>query len=135
MVDVFVKPNDEIVVNFAIAVDSKGKVYADLNYEDLKEMVSNVSAEVEKHKVVFKKPSFGDTVAMSEAIYGTADGRISFNAATDRLAKMTKLIKSWSFKDGEGNELKPTEGNIKALHPVIADFIASQLELEIGNML
>lgn len=135
MINLLVKPEDEIVIKFVVAVDNTGKVFADNNKQALTEILKGSRFEMEEHKAVFRKPSFKDLMSLNASIYGTGDGRVSFNPMADRHQKMIKLIKSWTLKDSDGSPLTTSEENIGNLVPVVADVIATQLEAEMGGFL
>ena len=135
MINLFVDPDDEIIVKFAVAVDKDSRVYADVDSESLKSALRKIECEIEDHQAIFKKPSFGDAVDMVGTMYKTnIEGSISINPLEDRYQKMVKLIKSWTMIDAKGNKMPTSEKNIKSLHPVIADIISTQLEIEIGSI-
>jgi len=137
MINLLIEPNDEFVVEFAVAKDKNGRIYSDTNLVDLKEMLSTVGieCEIEEHSATFKKPNFKDVVDMAEAFYGSTGGRISINLIQDKYKKVTKLIKSWTFKDLSGNEIKPTQENINKLEPIVAQVIADKVDIETGGTL
>ena len=60
MINLLIEPNDEFVVEFAVAKDKNGRIYSDTNLVDLKEMLSTVGieCEIEEHSAIFKKPNF-----------------------------------------------------------------------------
>jgi len=137
MIDIFVKPEDEIKINFCVAQTEEGRLYVDRNREGIKLMLGDIKAEVEDCYVLFRKPSFGDSMKLAEEIKSytaSADGDIKFSPVANSYKKMVYFIKDWSFEK-EGEKIEPTEENICALSPVIADFVASQLEREIGSLL
>ena len=136
MIDLFVSSKDEVTIKFAVTIDKDGKMYVDINKKALEEMMSDEECEIEGHEVIFKRPSFGDVIGITDKLYQTSlDGKISINPLADRYQKMAILMRSWSLKDDKGNLLPINEKNIKSLNPLVADIIVSQLELEIGSLL
>jgi len=135
MINLLVKPDDEIVIKFIVAVDNEGKIFADHNKQALIEILKGTEYKMEEHSAVFKRPSFKDLLNLNQSIYGTGDGKISFNPMKDRHHKMTELLKSWSLKDEEGKAIPATKENVGNLSPIVADEIAVQLELEVGGLL
>lgn len=139
MISIFIDENDEIAIDFFIGKDKDGKIYVGDIEEDVKLNVNgNLKIgdnEIEKHFAVFKRPSFGDVVDITNKIFGTEDGQFAFNAMSDKLNKVSKLIKRWSFKDKDGNDIKPDEKQIRALSPKIADYISEKLSQEVGSIL
>ena len=131
MIDLFVKPDDEIIIKFAVGLDKNGKLFADLNKDILQK--SNYK-NIEEYIVIFKRPTFKDTVALSREF--SSDGtNFKINMVEDRYKRVVVLIKSWNLKDGEGNPLEPNEKNISSLNPIIANIITDQLNLELGDIL
>jgi len=134
MIDLFIRPGDEIIIKFAVAQDKNGKIYTDAVKKDLEEVLGNKVENIEEYTVVFKKPSFKDTMEISQSI--STDGTsIKLNLLADKYHKMIKLIKSWTLKDENGEILETNAENINALNPIIADIISSQLDSETNNML
>ena len=134
MINLLVQPDDEIEIKFIVAEDNNGKVFADHNKEALIEILKHADYKMEEHKAVFKRPSFKDLLNLNQSIYGTGDGKISFNPMEDRYHKMTKLLKSWSLKNEKGEAIPATKDNLDKLSPVVVDIIAIQLETEIGGI-
>jgi len=131
MISIFIDENDEITIDFFIGTDEDGKIYIG----DIEKDIKVNENEIERHFVVFKRPSFGDVVDITNKIFGTEDGQFAFNAMSDKLNKVSKLIKRWSFKDKDGNDIKPDEKQIRALSPKIADYISEKLSQEVGSIL
>ena len=138
MIDLFVDPSEEIVVNFVVAKTVDGKIYADVDKKNLENILSKnkIECTIEEHQAIFRKPSFGDTVKLNESLYkADAAGQISINPLADRYYKIINLIKSWTLKDKDGNKIKPTEKNISNLCPAVGDIISIQLDSKIGSLI
>jgi len=134
MIDLFIKPGDEIKINFVVATDKGGKIYIDLSKKDMIEMLEDNLSAIEEHFVIFKKPNFKNTVEISQSI--TTNGTdIKFNLLVDRYHKMLKLLKSWTLKDDKGEILEPNKNNIDNLNPIIADFLSNRLDSETTSIL
>jgi hypothetical protein len=133
MSNLFIKPDDEIKITFAIAFDENKKVYSAFHKEELEEMFKGSKTTINEVNVVFKKPSFKDIVELSNQKLTTGSNGLTFNPFLDRYHKMIKLMKSWSLTDNDGNAIKPTEEAIGELSPCIADTMARLLEVEIGT--
>lgn len=132
MQNLFVKENEEFTIGFTVAIDEKGTIYCDINRESLIESIQETkNMDVQDYKVVFKKPSFGDTTKLYDSIFSLSDEGINFNPLSARYNKIVALIKSWNLN---GKEEKPTEQDVKSLHPLIATVIGIQVDLEIGPM-
>lgn len=132
MSNLFIKPEDEINIIFAIATDDKGKIYSSSNIEALKDMLKDIKCEIKEYSVVFKKPSFKDIVELGASSVSAKAGGLSFNPSADRYYRMIKLIKSWTLTDEKGNIIEPTETTIGQLAPGIADTISNVLDVEIN---
>lgn len=133
MIDLFVKPGDEIKINFVVATDKEGKIYADLVKKDLEELLERSLDKTESYTAIFRKPSYKDNIDMAQSI-STNGTDIKINIAVDKYQKMLKLIKSWDIKDGKGNILQPIKENIDRLNPIIAELLANQLAVETSNI-
>ncbi len=134
MQNLFVKENDEFTVEFTVATNDKGSIFCDINRESLLESVGELGEmEIKDYKAVFKKPSFGSTMEMFNDVFNIngSDG-INLNPLRDRYNKISALIKRWDLTENEG---KPSEEEIKSLHPVIATVIGILIDAEIGPIL
>jgi hypothetical protein len=130
MISVFIDQEDEFTVDFYIGKNKEGKLFIKDSEAEIKSI--NKEIEVEKHYVVFKRPSFGDIVNIASNFYGNQDGEFSFNAMNDKLKKTSFLLKRWSFNDKDDKEIIPNEKQVRALNPLIADYISDKLVDEIG---
>jgi hypothetical protein len=91
------------------------------------------SATIEKHEAVFRRPSFGDSIKLTGDVSLNSTS-FNFNPFAIRLARMTTLIKRWTFFDEYGKMKDITPESISKLNPIIANIISSQLEDELGNI-
>lgn len=136
MQNLFVNDDEEFVVYITVATDKDGTIFCDINEESLRDSMKGLSnideCEFKTYKSVFKKPSFGDTVQLYDTVFSTSDGSISFNPVQARYRKISALIKSWDLM---GKDEKPTNEQIMKLHPVIANAIGIQLDVETGGLL
>jgi len=138
MQNLFVKEDDEFVVKFTVATDKDGTIFCDLKKGSLIESLQNMgydtgAFEVADYQAVFRKPSFGDTMGLYDSIFSVTDEMsVNFNPVLARYKKITALIKNWNLK---GTDEKPTEAEIQQLHPVIANAIGIQIDLETGGIL
>ena len=131
MQDLFVKPDDEFIVKFTVATDDKGTIFCDINRESLIESISGAeNMEIQDYTAVFKRPSFGDSLELYRSIFSLNDEMgVNFNPLLARYNKIVALIKSWDLTKN-----KPTEEEIKALHPTIATAMAIQVDFETGGI-
>ena len=133
MQNLFIQENEEFTIGIAVATDKKGTIFCDLDIESLMESIQGVEdMEVQDYRVVFKRPSFGETTLLYEKIFSVSESGLNFNPILARQNSIIALIKSWNLK---GEDEKPTEEEIKSLHPTIAMAIGIQLDAEVGNIL
>lgn len=137
MQNLFINPNDEFTIKFSVAIDRDETIFCDLERKSLlaslEAMGRNVNDfTIEDYSAIFKKPSFGDTTLLYNEIFKVNDDSgISFNPVVARYNKIVALIKSWNLK---GKEEKPSEEEIKQLHPIIANAIGISIDLETGGI-
>lgn len=132
MQNLFIQENEEFTIGFTVAIDKKGTIFCDLNRESLNESIQGAEGmEVQDYKATFKKPSFGETTELYAKIFSVNEGGVSFNPLLVRYNSISVLIKSWNLK---GVDEKPTEEDVKALHPIIAQVIGIQLDAEMGGV-
>ena len=137
MQNLFISPDDEFIVKFCVAADKDDTIFCDLEKKSLISSLESMGREVsdfsiEEYNATFKKPSFGDTSSLYDSIFSVnnEDG-ISFNPIIARYNKIVALIKSW---DLTGEDKKPTEEDIRSLHPVIANAIGICIDTIIGGI-
>ena len=132
MQNLFVSENDEFTIKFTVATDEKGTIFCDLNRKSLVESIEGADKmEINDYKATFKRPSFGDSVELYNSIFSLTNGvDVNFNPIMARYNKIVALIKSWDLKGEE----KPTEEDVRALHPTIAAIIGIQIDLETGGI-
>jgi hypothetical protein len=134
MLNIFVESEDIIKINFTIAVSDTEKVYADISRSDLEQMLTGIKCTFEDHYIVFKRPSFKDIVNMSQGLKSDGTG-FSIDILPDRYNKVVALLRQWSFLSPDESPAPLTTSNIDKLHPVVAELIISQLDLELGGSL
>lgn len=139
MQNLFVNENDEFTINFTVCSDEYGTIFCDVSRELLMESLKRMGKDkveeydINDYKAIFKKPSFGDTMTLYNTIFKVSDEvDIDLNPVLARYNKIAALIKRWDLK---GKEEKPTEDDIKKLHPIIANAIGIQIDAEMGGIL
>jgi len=133
MKKLLIKPNDVIKVNFVLGERKNGEVVADINVEAIKKTFGEelVDGTIEEHWAEFRRPTFADTIDINGRI-NTPDGvRLEFNPLAVRFARMAKLIKTWSLKEGD-KPIPATPEAIGQLDPFIASIIGMLLDAAIG---
>ena len=130
MQNLFINDDDEVIVKFSVAEDKDGTIFCHVDKEVLINSLEE-ECEVKGYEAVFKKPSFGDTMALYDSTLSVnSNADINFNPFTARYNKVIALIKRWNLTESEE---KPTEEDVKKLHPTIANTIGLQLEALIGD--
>lgn len=139
MISVLVKENEEITVKIVIGANKDGNIYCE-PYREKEELVKflgdDVEGEIEEHRIIFRRPSFQDMKEISADVFSFGgEGDIAFNPLAARFAKMKKLLKSWSFKDGQGNPIAATADNITSLNPAIGNVLGAELDSATGGLI
>lgn len=135
MKSLLVSPNDTIKIDVVIAELTDGRVVADESEEMLSELYPDqINVEsFEHHEIVFRRPSFGDSVEMAGKI-STNDGvSMDFNPFAIRFERMASLLKNWTLKDGD-NPIPANRDSLTKLNPLVANFIGTKLDEEIGSI-
>ena len=135
MQNLFISPDDEFVVSFCVAMDKDDTIFCDLKKDSLISSLEAMRRNIDDFSIVeysatFKRPSFGDTAELYGSIVMNDDG-VSINPIEVRFRKLTALIKSWNLT---GENKKPTEEEIRQLHPIIATSIGILVDLETGSI-
>ena len=137
MQHLYVNPEDEFVIKFSVAIDSENTIFCDLEKKSLASSLEAMGRDVsdftmQEYEATFKKPSFGDTINLYSEIFSVNEiTGVNFNPIIARYNKIVALIKSWNLK---GEKVKPSEEDIRNLHPVIANAIGIQIDLETGGI-
>lgn len=137
--ELFVKKEDEFTVNLAVGVDENGSIFCDLGAESLRQSLEGITnvetCDIQEYQAVFKKPSFGDSMHLYDEVFSVAESNIiAMNPILARYKKIALLIKKWNLTES-GQFLKPTDEDIRSLHPVIANAIGVQIDSEVGGLL
>jgi len=134
MQNLFVKENDEFTLKFTVATGEKGEILSDTTKESLIESFGDKikNSEIKEYTVICKKPSFGDSSKLYEEIFNPkSEYGSELNPVFVRFVKIKMLVKKWDLK---GELEKPTEEDIKQLHPTIAMVISIQIDAETGGI-
>jgi hypothetical protein len=135
MSGIFVNPEDEIKVRIVVATNKHGAIFAESDEDMLKEMYPIEDLDMtslQTFEAVFRQPSFKDSVELSTefSVNAAGDTSVDFNPVDARYRKMSKLLKTWTFKDDAGGAVPPTEENVAKLHPIVASVIATALDAQ-----
>jgi len=134
MQNLFVNEDDDFIIRFTVATDEKGNIFCDTNRDSLIESFGEEvkGLEIKDYEAVFRKPSFGDSVELYEEIFSVNSSEgINFNPVLARCNKIVALIKNWNL---QGEKNKPTEEDIKKLHPTIATIVGVLVDAQIGGI-
>ena len=138
MQNLFINPEDEFTIKFCVAIDKDDTIFCDLEKESLVSLLETMERKIsdftiEEYTAIFKKPSFGDTMTMYSEIFSVNDETgVKFNPVIARYNKIVALIKSWDLK---GETAKPSEEEVRQLHPIIANAIGIVLDNLTGGVL
>lgn len=129
MTNLFLTEEDVFEVKLFVAEGEKGNICCDLNAAGVKFLLGKDDIEVEEYTVVFREPSFGDIVKLTNILlHSVTDDSGGVNPIEVRLKTMGFLIKDWDLTDNSGNKIKPTEDNLRKLNPTIATAISLQVD-------
>ena len=136
MSGIFVNPDDEIIVRIVVARNKHGAIFTENSMSLLKETYQEDEIDestIEEFEAVFRQPSFKDAVELSTefSLSTTNEASVDFNPVDARFRKMSKLLKSWTFKEEDGTAVPPTEENVAKLHPTIATVIGNTLDAQV----
>lgn len=133
---IFIKKEDTFDVKVYVA-EVEDKVFASsLEKEVIEERNKALpkdatEADVTCYTVVFRQATYKDNVEISKKSITTDGETITASPSTLRYERFVLLIKSWDFKNEEGNEVPITRENIDSLHPAIAGAILVQLDASV----
>lgn len=129
----FVDKNEEIIVQLFSTVEKDGTIvyWTANNSEDKPSDVKD--SDVSSFKIVFKVPNYSDTVFFQDSgMQFASDGSIKISSSAISFARFARLLKSWDFKDDNGNPVEPSVENIGLLDPIVAKTIVEDLESQIS---
>ncbi len=133
MQNLFLTEEDVFEIKIFVAEDADSGVCCDLDKEGVKFLLNGFESDIEEYTIVFKKPSFGDLIALTDVLLysngiSIASAGLDINPITAKLKMMSCLLRDWDFKDSKGNKIPPTEESLKKINPIIATSISLQLE-------
>lgn len=132
MDNLLISKDDTITIKFSLGKLKEGRIVVAESTEFLKEIYEENldDTSIENHEAIFRMPSFGDTVNMASNIRTNDGVSVDFNPFAVRFERMRNLLKSWTLKSGE-EDIAANAENLSSLPPNIANFIATQLEIEL----
>lgn len=131
--NLFVDKNEEIVVNLYVYRDEKSRLISwTKNIPDNKP--ENIDEKlVESFTIVFRLPNYKDSVELVDSgIQFSSDGGMKISSGAVSFGRFTKLLKSWDFKDKNGDIVPPNSEHIGLLETSVANSIVSDLERQIS---
>ena len=138
---IFINDDDVFVIKVYIAKNTRDNSFiADLNKTKMIETYgTDIEIDkIEEHELVFKQAGFGDKtdiLSKTTRVTSSSEGNISLSldVVTARYSAMGQLLKSWTFKDKEGNPIPTTEENLRKLNPFIGAVIAMEFDAKTGG--
>jgi hypothetical protein len=130
MQNLFITEEDVLEVKICVA-ENDGVLYCDIDEKGVKFLLDGIEAEVEEYTTIFRKPSFGDLLELTDILLAPREeSKFSYDAnpLAVRLKMMGFLIKDWTFTNEDGSKIPATEESIKNLNPLIAAAIGIQLD-------
>ena len=129
MQSLFLTEDDTFEVKIFVAEDEEKTIYCDKNIDAVKLLMGERELEIEEYSILFKKPSFGDLIALTDLVMKVSDkitGNV--NPLTIKLKTMSHLLRDWSFVDKNGTKIPAKEENMMKLNPIIAVNIGMQFD-------
>lgn len=133
MKNLFIKQEDELKISIWVGESQTGKMVA---YPDGYKISDKIvfNGDPEKIDIVFRYPNYRDTIEISDSsnVAFSGNGDVSVKTNSIRFRRICKLIKRWSVKDAEGNQVEPNEENLGTLDPIIGTALCYALEMALG---
>lgn len=134
MQNLFLTEEDVFEVIIFVAVDDKKTVYCDKTEEAVKFLLGDRDVEIQSYSITFKKPSFGDLIALTDIVIKNTNKLTGdVNPLDTKLKAMNYLLNDWSFVDGNNNKIPPTEESFMRIDPIIAVSIGLQFDEALGG--
>jgi hypothetical protein len=117
-----------MVIKFVVG-ESKTRpnwVLADVSEEALKKVVGDDLGKITEHEVVFRVPSFADSL-YDQGLKVVGDD-VTLNIAAMKAERMFRLLKSWDFVDSKGKSVPASKESMLNMHPLIPTIILIQLD-------
>lgn len=130
----FVSQSDSFELNLHVFLGPNGRVLCADTAEHLNELAKSLKTTVkdaEEHTIVFRQPSAKDNAFIIDSSIAVVDGQLTFKSSALRLARITQLIVSWTFKEGD-KPVPVTAEAIGELHPDLFTYISEELEKLLG---
>ena len=84
---------------------------------------------IQKYEIFFRMPTYKDNLIFLDAgVKFDEKGQLSFVTNQSRFTRFVTLLKRWTFKDSDGNDIPATSENAEKLVAPIVSVIISELE-------
>jgi len=132
---IFVDRNAEITVTLFVYSGENGSGFWTKNNQKNKpENIDEKTDGVQSYNLVFRLPNYKDSIElMDSGVQFSIEGGMQISTGAVSFGRFSKLIKSWDFKDGDGNPIPASPENVGWLDPNIARCIVEDLESQIFN--
>ena len=128
MKNIFVKSDEEFDINIYIAKGSDDNLYASISEDVLKKNDKVADESIIKHTITFKRPTYKDNVDIYSHSVKFEGGEMTVNPVNLRYIKFGTLLKDWTFKDSNGEDIEANLENMNNLDSDLAGLIMDELE-------
>ena len=124
---------DVVDIKFVIVPDKKDgiAVYVGDDKASVESRYSSADFDWEKmeeHTASFKYPDFDDMTAIMEDTINATGANVEVDILKMRSAKMRILLRKWTLKDDDGNEIPVNQQTIGTLHPAISNYLCDRID-------
>ena len=127
MSGLFIKANETITITIFIAKDKNGNSMFNILEEEL--LDKGVSKEeIKKEEIIFRKPSYRDNVQILNKAVTVQGDSVHVDPMLLRYNRFCTLLKSWTFKDEDGNEIPANARYINDINTDLANTILDELD-------
>ena len=135
MKGLFVDPKETLEISFFIGTGGDGSLFAvseEKEFSD-KEFKDKNITDVQKHNVIFRRPSYSDNVDILSLTLKTKGEEIVLDPTLLRYERFCALAKEWSLVNEKNEPIELNRKNINNLEPDIANIINNKLEAALGS--
>ena len=132
---IFVDRNAEITVTlFVYSGENESGFWTKNNQKNKPENIDEKTDGVQPYNLVFRLPNDKDSVElMDSGVQFSMEGGMQISTGAVSFGRFSRLLKSWDFKDADGNPIPVSQENIGRLDPGIARCIIEDLEGQISS--
>jgi len=129
MQNLFLTEDDTFEVNIYVAIDENKVIYCDKKREGVNFLIGDKELEIQKYSIVFKKPSFGDIVSITDTIMKNSNSETGqANPLSVKLNTMSFLLRDWDFTNNTNVKMPAIRENLEKLDPIIVACIGIQVD-------